>query len=436
MKCQYSVPALTLEALKKGGFRVYIPDLNGTALFAFHANVNDNIRAQHPGTLNDETKTPKNGFWILEFDYKLKIGDVVNYWVFVNANHLGYMKDGEPIKIQRLLDSYTTLRGRCQPSTTTLNGGKSSCVDDEIIYDNFNKAVIDTNIWKIEHRIPTYTDPNFPFNSYENIDETRFIRDNQLHIKPIAVSESEVRGILNLREGCTGTRSEECFYEQRSSFFLPPVKSAKIVSKTSFKYGKVEIQARLPKGDWIIPVLQLEPVDKSGNPSNIWIAYSRGNTHLYKNDPSSMNMRSLTDDDMGSHLLLAGPVLEVAEPERSKHLVRKLGNKPFYEETHNYALEWTKDSLRFLVDSKEYGSTDLKAMADDFNKEYVLSIGVAVGGIYDFPDDTNSGVFAKPWSNADRNYIKRFFEAKSTWITTWEAEKCFLVVDFVRVKAI
>ncbi|KAK5642303.1 hypothetical protein RI129_008470 [Pyrocoelia pectoralis] len=435
VKSDYVVPPLSLEALKKGGFRVYIPDVPGTALFAFHANINDNIRAQHPGSINGETKEPTNGLWVLEFVDKLKVGDVVNYWIFVNANHLGYRKDGEPIKINRLLDSYTGVQSRCEPTVTVINGGKSTCSNNVILQDNFDGTAINTNLWKVEHRIPTYAEPNLPFNSYENRAENRFMRDNKLYLKPNAVSESEVRGTLNLREGCTGVQPQECFYEQRSSFLLPPVKSSKLVSKTSFKYGTIEIRAQLPRGDWIFPIVQLEPVQKdSSNPSKIWIAYSRGNNQLNIKDPADIDVRGLSGNDIGSHLLLAGPTSEVDEPERSQQLIFKYTTRSFYDDFHNYSLVWTKDEMRFFVDSEEYGT--VKSNGETFNREHVLSLGVGVGGLYDFPDEAMSGGKEKPWSNADRHAIKRFFEAKSTWIQTWDPERSCLIVDSVRVTAI
>ncbi|KAB0796437.1 hypothetical protein PPYR_10498 [Photinus pyralis] len=435
VKGDYAVPSLTLEALKKGGFRVYIPDVPGTALFAFHANINDNIRAQHPGSVNGEARTPTNGFWILEFNDKLKQGDVVNYWLFVNANHLGYRKDGEPIKITRLLDAYTELKGRCEPGSTVINGGKATCVDNVIFQDKFDGSTINTMLWKVEHRIPTYSEPNSPFNSYENREDTKFIKDNKLHLKPNAVPESDVRGTLNLREGCTGTKEIECFYEQRSSFLLPPVKASKVVSTTSFKYGKVEIRAKLPRGDWIFPIVQLEFAQRDiANPSKIWIAYSRGNTKLIMSDPNDIDVRGFSGTDIGGRLLLAGPTLEEREPQRSKRLVHKYADQPFSDDYHTYGLVWTKDQMRFYVDSEEYGSVDLST--ENLDRECVLSLGVGVGGLFDFPEGTYSGSNYKPWSNEDRNAIKRFFEKKPIWVQTWDDEKSCLIVDHVQITAV
>ncbi|XP_031346733.1 beta-1,3-glucan-binding protein-like isoform X2 [Photinus pyralis] len=433
VKGSYVIPPLKLEALKKGGFRVYFPDVPDTTLFAFHANINDDILTQLPGNINGETRTPTNGFWILEFNNKLKQGDEVNYWMNVNANRRVYRKDS--IKIIRLLDEYTELRNRCDPASTVINADKSTCLYNVIFQDKFEGTALNTMLWKVEHKIPTYSEPNSPFNSYENREDTRFIKDNKLHLKPNAVAEAEVRGTLNLRDGCTGTKETECFYEQRSSFLLPPVKSAKIVSKTSFKYGKVEIRAQLPRGDWIFPIIQLESAQKDiANPSKIWIAYSRGNTKLIMSDPNDIDVRKFSDNDIGGRLLLSGPVAEVEEPERSRRLVHKYANQPFFDDYHIYGLLWTKNEMRFYIDSEEYGSVDLKSLTENFDRECVLSLGVGVGGLFDFPEGVSSN--KKPWKNEDRHAIKRFFEGKPTWLQTWDDEKSCLIVDYVQVTAV
>lgn len=52
---------------------------------------------------------------------------------------------------------------------------------------------------------------------------------------------------------CTSNDDAECYHVHQAAFILPPVKSAKIRSNFAFKYGKVDIGAKLPSGDWIFP---------------------------------------------------------------------------------------------------------------------------------------------------------------------------------------
>lgn len=48
---------------------------------------------------------------------------------------------------------------------------------------------------------------------------------------------------------------QECERQAGSKRILPPVVSARFRSKKSFsfKHGRVEIRAKMPKGDWIFP---------------------------------------------------------------------------------------------------------------------------------------------------------------------------------------
>lgn len=60
----------------------------------------------------------------------------------------------------------------------------------------------------------------------------------------------------NVFLSCTGLPgTSECVKSPLGWNILPPVLSAKITTKStfSFKYGVIEIKAKLPKGNWIYP---------------------------------------------------------------------------------------------------------------------------------------------------------------------------------------
>lgn len=44
-----------------------------------------------------------------------------------------------------------------------------------------------------------------------------------------------------------------CSHTAQAGFILPPVISGKLRSKFTFKYGRIDIRAKLPSGDWIFP---------------------------------------------------------------------------------------------------------------------------------------------------------------------------------------
>ena len=51
---------------------------------------------------------------------------------------------------------------------------------------------------------------------------------------------------------CTNSDRYGCVREGRYGT-LPPIMSGKIKSKKTITFGKVEVRAKIPKGDWIWP---------------------------------------------------------------------------------------------------------------------------------------------------------------------------------------
>ncbi|KAI8891799.1 hypothetical protein BC833DRAFT_613287, partial [Globomyces pollinis-pini] len=71
-----------------------------------------------------------------------------------------------------------------------------------------------------------------------------------------------VDGVLDLwHEGCTNNGWWGCKKEAAAGGTINPIQSASIrTSKSvSIKYGKVEVKAKLPKGDWIFPAIWMLP---------------------------------------------------------------------------------------------------------------------------------------------------------------------------------
>ena len=61
---------------------------------------------------------------------------------------------------------------------------------------------------------------------------------------------------------CTVSSNYGCHREGKYGL-LPPIMSGRIKSKTSIRYGKVEIIAKLPRGDWIWPGRTVTGVSQS-----------------------------------------------------------------------------------------------------------------------------------------------------------------------------
>ena len=72
------------------------------------------------------------------------------------------------------------------------------------------------------------------------------------HHSPIPLKLCNASGFFQDYGPCTAGRKQTCTMDG-SHGILPPIVSGRIMSKTSIRYGKVEIIAKLPCGDWLWP---------------------------------------------------------------------------------------------------------------------------------------------------------------------------------------
>ena len=63
--------------------------------------------------------------------------------------------------------------------------------------------------------------------------------------------------------GCTGAKFTDCVAVTNTTngTIVNPVKSGRINTKlgASIKYGRIEVQAKLPEGDWLWPAMWMLP---------------------------------------------------------------------------------------------------------------------------------------------------------------------------------
>lgn len=101
----YSVPKATVKVFQSKGFSVSIPDTPGLSLFAFHGKINSKLGSLEGGTFSKDVLQPVNGLWTFRDDAtKLKVGDVINYWLFVEKDKLGYRQDLQTFVVEGKLD--------------------------------------------------------------------------------------------------------------------------------------------------------------------------------------------------------------------------------------------------------------------------------------------------------------------------------------------
>lgn len=322
---------------------------------------------------------------------------------------------------------------------------------------------INPAVWSHEVQLGGFGTGEFEWST--DSDTNAFVKDGSLHIRPTLTSdtlgkEAVLNGYtvdLTADGSCTGSTAADCVVTSNSSTasILPPVQSARLVSKGKFsmKYGKVEIQARMPRGDWLWPAIWMLPEDSVYGPwpqsGEIDIAESRGNGISYKD--GGRNQVSST--------LHWGPSTTLDAYFRTNNANVEV-HSDYTDRFFTYGLEWTEDYLYTYINSHlrqvfyikfsepfftrgEWPAIDTKNQtaianpwaaahsdAAPFDQKFYLILNVAVGTSFGFFPD---GVGNKPWVDGSATARADFYSAVDTWYPTWgEGDHRDMVVKGVK----
>ncbi|EDW29568.1 GL22887 [Drosophila persimilis] len=476
----YKVPTAKVELLANG-FRVSIPDETGVRLVAFNVNRNRNFTSFTQGQYSTRLVEPKNNRWSHDFlSVPLRAHDVLYIWTSVQHERAIFQDLEQPIYVCTLTganlpkgcsspeqeeptesnslntedtnapsSSERAEPGACEPSSTTISPAPSSpiCKGQLLFHETFEQ--LNESRWMHEVRIPLDTkDAEFVL-----YDGRARVQNGNLVIEPILWSSyrpdlSISNSRLDLSERCTGTqnRQKECMLHTSGSgpsAIMPPIVAPRVSTKESFaiKYGRIEIRAKVPKGDWLVPLLLLEPLTEwygqTGYESGqLRVAMARGNSKLRMPHGKLVDGRSL----------YAGPVLSTDALQREDIWVSQRRNIHFGDDFHTYSLDWSSKRLRFSVDGQVYGEM-LSGFAEldlntrwkrggpmaPFDRMFYITLGLSVGGFGDFVDNLRTATYEKPWMNYHPQAKLHFFEAKDHWLPSWKQPS--LLVDYVRVYA-
>ncbi|KAJ8954273.1 hypothetical protein NQ317_003311 [Molorchus minor] len=149
-----------------------------------------------------------------------------------------------------------------KPSISTCNSPNTSEWRVSISQTTFNneKGGKEKKFWNIEHRFAG--SPDYEFVIYVNRPETisMSITKGTVIMRPVLLEDIYGQGFvtkpLNLGDNCTGVLgSSSANIIRMQAYFTSPVLSSRINTrnKFSFRYGKIEINAKLPKGELDIP---------------------------------------------------------------------------------------------------------------------------------------------------------------------------------------
>ncbi|XP_023940943.2 beta-1,3-glucan-binding protein 1 [Bicyclus anynana] len=332
----------------------------------------------------------------------------------------------------------------CELSESRTSAPGYVCKGQLLFGDNFNSRIKKGKIWTPEIKFPG--PPEYPFNVYLYGKNVK-VNDGRLIIKPVTLDSkfgnNFVFQSLDLSQSCTGViGTRECHRaaSESSGEIVPPIVTAKLTTKRSFsfKYGRIEIGARMPLGNWLIPELLLEPRDNVYGDQNyasglLRVALVKGNV-----------------DD--SKKLYGGPILNDIPPFRSQYTKKRIGLDHWSKAFHNYTLVWRPDGISLYVDGENYGEIiPSQSFAEEgkkdniqaatawlqgtpiapFDQMFYISLGLSVGGLHEFQDNP-----FKPWVTNATDAMLNFWESKDSWLPTWYEDTSSLQVDYVRVYAL
>uniref|UniRef100_A0A1L8E2T1 Putative beta-1 n=1 Tax=Nyssomyia neivai TaxID=330878 RepID=A0A1L8E2T1_9DIPT len=463
----FEIPTPEVKIFSRG-FEVSIPEEEGITLFAFHGQLNFPFTGLQAGQWASDITRPTEGrYRFIERSTKLKPGDVLYFWVHVIFNGLGYNLEGQEYKVEGGTSAPAPTRPSrptptptsppfvspvgvttCQPSLTVLKNGTQPCTGSLIFEDDFHGRRL-SDQWLVERRFGS-VDPDNEFVIYLNRSENLEISRGYLKIKP-TFTNTVYRDRYDLDiDDCTGEIDSPACSRSRTKFLdiIPPVLSARISTKGKFHflYGKVEIRAQLPNGNWIFPELFLE---------------SARNTYSDEFLQSGqIRMAFVSGGPCNTQDLYQGVLLDSREPYRTNNLCvkRHSSGGKWASDFHTYTIIWTPEKISTYVDDKfnceilpidgfashvvdngekypgatKWQQLGLSKMAP-FDQEFFLTLGLGVGGHNDFQDTKYCKL---PWSNTSPRAMSQFWQKKTDWASSWENFDPDLQIDYVRVYAL
>ena len=219
--------------------------------------------------------------------------------------------------------------------------------------DEFNESSLDLSKWS--HEIGGHGFGNNELEYYTNDSANAFVQDSMLHIRA-KFAPSGIGDANNLR------------YFSSARF--------RTAGKGDWKYGRIDVRAKLALGQGIWPAIWMLPTD--------WI---------YGGWPGSGEidiMEHVGHDEGRVHVSVH---TESYNHKIGTHRTKTIMLSDVKDSFHIYSIEWYEDRIDFFIDDTKYftftndNNNDFKTWP--FNQRFHLLINVAVGGDWPgAPDNT------------------------------------------------
>ncbi|KAF2432592.1 glycosyl hydrolase [Tothia fuscella] len=338
-----------------------------------------------------------------------------------------------------------------------------------VFEDNFQ--TLDKNVWQSQVQIDGFGTGSFDWTTTDS--KNAYVDEMGLHIVPTLTNETtkftneQIYHGTNLNltklEGdgsCTSTATISCAIRSNSTLgtMIPPVRSARLITKgkKTIKYGRVEVTAKLPVGDWLWPAIWMMP-EKSvygewPRSGEIDIMESRGNGYNYPEGGK----------DWYTSTLHWGPSWANDRYWKTTY-GRNLRRSDFTKEFNTFGLEWSEDYIFTYLNSRlvqtlytgfkkdltmwklgefENGVAENKTLLANpwanttthnapFDQDFYLILNVAVGARNGWFLDKKGN---KTWLDAGASAQWDFYREAGTWLPTWgEGDKRGMTVKSVKM---
>lgn len=328
-----------------------------------------------------------------------------------------------------------------------------------IFHDNFNSL---TETW--QHEVTMSGNGNREFEAYVDSPTTSYVDRGKLFLKPVMNPLNVESDALDLKPACQSVNWWDCFRQGSVENILPPVLSAKVHTKETFafKYGRVEVRAKMPAAQWTWPAIWLMSQRDAygGWPASgeIDVVESRGNEDYGPpGEPMGNNVFGST--------LHWGPAFD----KNGWPLTTNVSHPAnLHDDFHTFGLYWSDTELFTYLDDETnvvtripfYGRQSFWDTALDagvwtnatpncwagaspnapFDQAFYIILNVAVGGTSPgkpntdvasgyFPDDLDG----KPWHTADLYPHTNFWRARASFEDSWTGDNAAMQIDDIKV---
>lgn len=325
---------------------------------------------------NDFSDANQWGYWVdyiyglwfkpIQVDMEIRIGYPINGQKggYIGDNYVTYTLIGNPNAPRPNIYDLASIK-LGTPDNPKIEGYNL------IWHDEFNAGTLDMSLWNYDTGYYLNDDPgtwgwgNNELQWYSDSEKNVFLKDGKLHLRA---------------------------YEEPKSFPQDPNRYARYSSgkvttkdKFTFKYGRIDFRAKLPKGNGLWPAFWLLPND---NIYGTWAASGEIDVMEARGRlPGSSSGALHFGGAWPANTYISG---EYTFPE----------GKTIDSDFHVYSLVWEEDNMKWYVDGKCF----FKATSDQwyslgaqgnplapFDQEFYIIMNLAVGGWFDGGITPNPG---------------------------------------------